>query len=202
MLVTLGTEPLGRRTREIAILRVIARAFDERPPIPEPTRDPRSHSPANNQRGSDELLLHAFGRALTDSSSLVVPYEGWKAYDEVKGKSWSDQDRAAIEPRGPFLLAINTSFAGFDPRHDRFAFVWLDDFGSDGADLREKELEAVLRRLAEMARDRDHDLFESIQRLGEQRTRPGAVPQWAFFNANSVASAELTATQTKTGPTT
>jgi hypothetical protein len=151
------------------------------------------------QDDSQKLLMRAFGRALTDSSSLITPYEGWQAYNEVMNKDWSAEELTAIRTRGPFLLVINTSFSDFIPSRDPFAFVWLREVGADRGDLRATELEQVLRRIAEMARTRKQDLIDAVRELAntpESLADAGAAPAWAFFDAHSVSSADLTATRT------
>jgi hypothetical protein len=61
---------------------------------------------------------------------LVMPYEDRMvdALNEVLEKNWEDDLKARISAEQyPFLLIINRDFKTFNPKADKFAFVWFSD---------------------------------------------------------------------------
>jgi hypothetical protein len=127
--------------------------------------------------------LRAFDRQLRAEAAIAhtYPEQAFNAYREVLAKPWpteaQDVQRRMEDTQHPFLLAIDTDFAAFDPRKDSWAILWLPDVrGSEDAHEADNRLALIFTRIAQ-AVARGRDVFDY---LGEvQRGQDGQQPRWS-----------------------
>jgi hypothetical protein len=116
---------------------------------------------------NDEIKKHTekFGQLMTYKGVLVMPYEDRMAdaLSEVLSKGWDeDLKTRMMDQQYPFLLIINRDFEAFNPKADKFAFVWFSDLKGQ-----EENIWQIFDTIAQKV-SRKEDIFDYLAKAAEQ----------------------------------
>jgi hypothetical protein len=86
--------------------------------------------------------------------------------EEVLAKPWPAEIRGQLEEAAePIILVIETSFADFDPRAQRWAVIWLSDFQGSSSNV-----QPMLKTLSAKTR-RGEDIIAYLNEVADREER-------------------------------